>query len=54
LPAGAQHVETPFAAGEQRFVLERDGRTVIDKVGELPITADQAVGNFNTFTGSAP
>lgn len=54
LAAGVQHVELPFAPGEQRFVLTRDGRTVFEKVGEFPISATEAMGNFNVFTGSAP
>ena len=50
--AGVHHLETPFALGRQRFVLERDGKAVLDKVGEHEITAD-AWSNFNVFAGSA-
>lgn len=52
LQAGVHHLETPASLGEQRFVLEREGQTVLDKIGEHPITGD-AWSNFNTFTGSA-
>ena len=51
LPAGAQHVALPFAPGAQRFVLERDGRVLRDKTGEHPISATEALGNFNMFAG---
>ena len=52
LKAGVQQVETPFALGEQRFVLKRNGVVVLDKVGEHAITAD-AWSDFNYFGGSA-
>jgi len=50
--AGAYYLAMPFALGKQRFVLARDGRTVLDKTGEHEITAD-AWSNFNVFAGSA-
>ncbi len=52
LEAGVHHVETPFASGAQRFVLERDGETILDKTGEHEIVED-AWANFNYFGGSA-
>jgi glucan endo-1,3-alpha-glucosidase len=52
LSAGVHHVEAPFALGRQRFVLERDGKVVIDKIGEHDITKD-AWADFNMFGGSA-
>ena len=53
LPAGVHHVRLPFAAGSQRFVLQRDSTTLIDKSGEHEISATDAWGNFNYFAGSA-
>ncbi|MFA6290810.1 MAG: glycoside hydrolase family 71 protein [Victivallales bacterium] len=53
LPAGLRHVRLPFAPGSQRFILQRDGKTLIDKVGEHEISATDAWGNFNYFSGSA-
>ncbi len=53
LPAGVRHVRLPFAAGPQRFVLERDGAMLIDKTGEHEISATDAWGNFNYFAGGA-
>ncbi len=52
LAAGVQHVEMPFALGAQQFVLERQGATVLDKVGEHEITND-TWSDFNVFGGSA-
>ena len=52
LPAGLRNVRLPFAPGLQRFVLQRDGKTLIDKVGEQEISATDAWGNFNYFSGS--
>jgi hypothetical protein len=49
--AGVQHTSTPFAAGEQRFILRRGGRTLIDKVGEQRISATDRSTNFNYFAG---
>ncbi|MCY3021322.1 MAG: endo-1,3-alpha-glucanase family glycosylhydrolase [Planctomycetota bacterium] len=51
--AGVEHVELPFAAGKQRFVLKRGGQTVIDKTGEHEISATDAWGDFNYFAGEA-
>ncbi len=52
LRAGVQHLEAPFALGTQRFVLERQGKVVVDKVAEHDIT-DDAWADFNMFGGSA-
>ncbi len=54
LPAGVQHLARPFAPGAQRFVLRRAAQILVDKTGELPITAEAAFGNFNMFAGQAP
>jgi hypothetical protein len=51
--AGVSHVALPFAPGRQRFVLTRNGDTVIDKAGEHDVAAADAWGNFNLFAGSA-
>jgi hypothetical protein len=53
LLAGVQHVSVPFAPGRQRFVLTREGKTLIDKTGEHEISATEAWGNFNYFAGQA-
>jgi len=50
---GVSHVAMPFAPGRQRFVLTRGGAAVIDKTGELEISAAEACGNFNVFSGEA-
>lgn len=53
LAAGVHHVRAPFAPGRPRFRLERDGHTLIDKLGEHEISASDAWANFNPFAGSA-
>ena len=53
VPAGIQHLAMPFAPGRQRFVVVRDGATLIDKTGEQEISATDAWGNFNLFAGGA-
>lgn len=53
LPAGVNHVSTPFAPGRPRFVLARDAKTLIAKTGEEEISATEPRGNFNYFSGSA-
>jgi hypothetical protein len=50
--AGEHRLEMPFALGKQRFVVERNGQTVLDKTGEHEITSD-SWSNFNVFAGSA-
>jgi len=50
--AGVHHLAMPFALGKQRFVLEREGKPILDKAGEHEITND-AWSNFNVFAGSA-
>ena len=52
LAAGVHHVSMPFALGPQRFVLERDGQPILDKLGEHEITQD-TWSDFNVFAGSA-
>ena len=53
LSAGVQHVSMPFASGAQRFVLQRAGKTLLDKTGEHEITATDGSSRFNYFAGSA-
>ncbi len=52
LPAGAQHISMPFAPGVQRFVLQRQGKILFDKIGEHEISATDGAGRFNYFAGS--
>lgn len=51
--AGVQHFETPFGFGSPRFVLQREGCTLLDKTGEHEITATDSASRFNYFAGSA-
>ncbi len=53
LAAGVHHVSLPFAIGTPRFILLRDGQTVIDKTGEHTISPANAWADFNVFAGSA-
>jgi hypothetical protein len=53
LPSGVSHTRVPLRPGRPRFVLERDGRVIIDKTGEHEILATDAWANFNTFAGGA-
>ncbi|MDX9866506.1 MAG: endo-1,3-alpha-glucanase family glycosylhydrolase [Kiritimatiellia bacterium] len=50
---GVRHVGMPFVPGRQRFALTRGEKTIIDKTGELEISADDTGGNFNLFAGWA-
>jgi beta-galactosidase len=51
--AGVNHISMPFAAGQQHFVLTRGTDVIIDKRGEQDISATEALGNFNIFSGEA-
>ncbi|MBI5834199.1 MAG: glycoside hydrolase family 71 [Armatimonadetes bacterium] len=53
LTAGVKHVALDAKPGAQRFRLMRGGATLVDKTGELPISADEAFGNFNMFAGQS-
>jgi hypothetical protein len=53
VPAGVTHVSADSRAGTPRFVLQRHGKTVIDKTGEQAITDDDFSGAYNYFSGSA-
>lgn len=53
VPAGVSHRSLPFAPGAQRFVLTRGSETVLDKTGEQAVSATEALGNFNLFSGEA-
>ena len=50
---GIQSVEMPFAAGIQRFLLTRNGATLIDKTGEEQISATDAPDNYDYFSGDS-
>lgn len=51
--AGVQHTRFRFQVGQQRFLLERAGKTLIDKVGEIEILDKGGATQFNYFGGSA-
>ena len=51
--AGVSHVSLPLEPGAQRFVLTRGAETVLDKTGEQEVSATEALGNFNIFSGEA-
>ncbi|MGX7002173.1 endo-1,3-alpha-glucanase family glycosylhydrolase [Caballeronia sp. KNU42] len=53
VPAGVTHASVEAHAGMPRFVLQREGKTLIDKTGEQAITADDFSGVYNYFSGSA-
>ncbi len=53
LSAGVSHLSMPFEAGQQRFVLTRGSDVIIAKTGEQEISATEAWGNFNIFSGEA-
>jgi len=53
VPAGITHVSADARAGTPRFVLQRQGKTLIDKAGEQTISADDFSGAYNYFSGSA-
>jgi glucan endo-1,3-alpha-glucosidase len=53
VPAGITHISANAGAGMPRFVLQRRGKTIIDKAGEQAITADDFSGGYNYFSGSA-
>ncbi|MFT4436824.1 endo-1,3-alpha-glucanase family glycosylhydrolase [Caballeronia sp. 15715] len=53
VPAGVTHVSVDARAGTPRFVLQRHGKTLIDKTGDQAISADDFSGAYNYFSGSA-
>ena len=53
VPAGITHISADAQAGTPRFVLQREGKVIIDKTGEQAITADDFSGAYNYFSGSA-
>ena len=53
VPADVTHVGSNTRAGTPRFVLQRHGETIIDKVGEQAITDDDFSGAYNYFSCSA-
>lgn len=53
LPAGVSHAAAPLLVGQPRFTLMRDGRELISKEGEFPVSPENTWASFNYFTGSA-
>ena len=53
VPAGVQHVAMPFDLGAQRFTLTRNGRAVLQKIGEQEIADRQGETRYNYFAGEA-
>jgi hypothetical protein len=53
VPAGVTHVSVDARAGTPRFVLQRQGKTLVDKTSEQAITPDDFSGAYNYFSGSA-
>jgi glucan endo-1,3-alpha-glucosidase len=53
VPAGVTHISADARAGTPRFVLQREGKIIIDKTGEQAITTDDFSGAYNYFSGSA-
>jgi len=53
LQAGINNVSVPLQPGKPEFILTRDEQTLIQKQGEIAISADDAWANFNYFSGSA-
>ena len=53
VPAGVTHVSVEARGGTPRFVLQREGKIIIDKTGEQAITANDFSGAYNYFSGSA-
>jgi hypothetical protein len=51
--AGITHLSVDSSVGMPRFVLKRQGKTIIDKTGEQPITNEDFSGAYNYFSGSA-
>ncbi|WP_459714271.1 glycoside hydrolase family 71 protein [Paraburkholderia sp. 2C] len=52
LQAGVNEAAFPWTPGRPRFVLVRNGQTVLQKTGEETITRDDYSGAFNYFSGS--
>jgi hypothetical protein len=53
VPAGVHHVSMPFEPGIQRFVVQREGKVVIDKKGEHEISRTDSASRCNYFSGGA-
>ncbi len=53
LPTGVSQIEMPFKVGKQQFILRRNTKVVVNKVGERKISAKDTMSRFNYFSGSA-
>jgi glucan endo-1,3-alpha-glucosidase len=53
IPAGVTHASGDSRAGTPRFVLQRHGKTVVDKTGEQAISVDDFSVAYTYFSGSA-
>lgn len=53
LSVGIQHIDMPYELGQQRFVLQRDGKVLIDKVSEFEIKDRAGISQYNYFAGNA-
>jgi glucan endo-1,3-alpha-glucosidase len=53
VPAGIRHWRADLGLGIQRFVLDRDGRTLIDKNGELVVVENPEYKSWSVFSGFA-
>ncbi|VWD20565.1 glycoside hydrolase family 71 [Burkholderia lata] len=53
LPAGISFVDVPSLPGRPRFTLVRDGRVVLDRTGELPITEHDFSSLYGCYSGWA-
>ena len=51
--AGVQHIRLQFQIGQQRILLKRDGKTLIDKIAEIETLDRGGATNLNYFGGSA-
>ena len=51
VPAGITTVSAPMGLGSQVFSLIRGGSTVMTGTGDLQISSECTVNNFNAFVG---
>jgi glucan endo-1,3-alpha-glucosidase len=51
VPAGIKHWRGPLGLGEQRFILERSGETVIDVSSSMPVVEFPEYKSWSFYTG---